>query len=121
MSTATPNRLTPMRFVLTFGLISALGDFVYEGARSITGPFLATLGASAALVGFITGAGEAVALVFRFWTGALSDRTGRHWAISITGYAMTMVSVPLMAAATAPVTRMPPGVFAPALMVSRPL
>ena len=94
-----PNRLTPMRFVLTFGLISALGDFVYEGARSITGPFLATFGASAALVGFITGAGEAVALVFRFWTGALSDRSGRHWAISITGYAMTMVSVPLMAAA----------------------
>ncbi len=97
MSTVTPNRLTPMRFVLAFGLISALGDFVYEGARSITGPFLATLGASAALVGFITGAGEAVALVFRFWTGALSDRTGRHWAISITGYAMTMISVPLMA------------------------
>ena len=86
-----------MRFVLTFGLISALGDFVYEGARSITGPFLATLGASAALVGFITGAGEAVALVFRFWTGALSDRTGRHWTISIVGYAMTMISVPLMA------------------------
>lgn len=94
-----PNRLTPMRFVLTFGLISALGDFVYEGARSITGPFLATFGASAALVGFITGAGEAVALVFRFWTGALSDRSGRHWAISIAGYTMTMVSVPLMAAA----------------------
>jgi MFS family permease len=94
-----PNRLTPMRFVLAFGLISALGDFVYEGARSITGPFLATFGASAALVGFITGAGEAVALVFRFWTGALSDRTGRHWAISIAGYALTMVSVPLMATA----------------------
>jgi len=94
-----PNRLTPMRFVLTFGLISALGDFVYEGARSITGPFLATFGASAALVGLITGAGEAVALVFRFWTGKLSDRSGRHWAISITGYAITMISVPLMATA----------------------
>jgi hypothetical protein len=86
-----------MRFVLTFGLISGLGDFVYEGARSITGPFLATFGASAALVGFVTGAGEAVALVFRFWSGGLSDRTGRHWAISIAGYALTMVSVPLMA------------------------
>ena len=36
-----------MQFVLTFGLISALGDFVYEGARSITGPYLATFGASA--------------------------------------------------------------------------
>ena len=94
-----PNRLSPFRFVLAFGVVSMLGDFVYEGARSVTGPFLATLGASATLVGFITGAGEAVALVFRFWTGALSDRTGRHWAQSIFGYAVTMVSVPLMAAA----------------------
>jgi MFS family permease len=93
----TPNRLTPMRFVMSFGLISALGDFVYEGARSVTGPYLATFGASAALVGFVTGAGEAVALVFRFWTGRLSDRTGRHWTQSIVGYAMTMISVPLMA------------------------
>jgi MFS family permease len=94
-----PNRFSPMRFVLAFGLISALGDFVYEGARSITGPFLATLGASAALVGFVTGAGEAVALVFRFWTGRISDRTEDHWTQSILGYAMTFLSVPLMAVA----------------------
>ena len=99
VTTQAPNRLTPMRFVIAFGLISALGDFVYEGARSITGPYLATFGASAALVGFITGAGEAVALVFRFWTGKLSDRTQQHWTQSIAGYAMTMVSVPLMAVA----------------------
>ena len=97
--THAPNRLAPMRFVVAFGLISALGDFVYEGARSITGPYLATFGASAALVGFITGAGEAVALVFRFWTGKLADRTQHHWTQSIAGYAMTMVSVPLMAVA----------------------
>lgn len=94
-----PNRITPLRFVLVFGLVSGLGDFVYEGARSIVGPFLATFGASAALVGVITGVGEAVALVFRLFTGRLSDRTGRHWAISITGYAITMISVPLLAVA----------------------
>jgi MFS family permease len=91
------NRITPLRFVLVFGLVSGLGDFVYEGARSILGPYLATYGASAALVGLITGIGEAVALVFRLYTGRLSDRTGRHWAISITGYGITMVSVPLLA------------------------
>ena len=94
-----PNRLSPLRFVLVFGLVSGLGDFVYEGARSIVGPYLATFGASAALVGVVTGVGEAVALVFRLFTGQLSDRTGRHWAISITGYAITMVSVPLLAVA----------------------
>ena len=96
---AGPNRIGPMRFVLVFGLVSGLGDFVYEGARSIIGPYLATFGASAALVGIITGVGEAVALVFRLFTGRLSDRTGRHWAISITGYAITMISVPLLAVA----------------------
>jgi MFS family permease len=92
------NRLSAMRFVVAFGVVSMLADFVYEGARSIVGPYLATFGASAGLVGFITGAGEAVALVSRLWTGALSDRTGRHWALSIIGYAVTLVSVPLLAA-----------------------
>lgn len=97
----TRNRLTPLRFVLAFGVVSLLADFVYEGARSVVGPYLATLGASAALVGFITGAGEAVALVFRLATGALSDRTGRQWAITVAGYGITFVSVPLLAVASA--------------------
>ena len=95
------NRLSAMRFVVAFGVVSLLADFVYEGARSIVGPFLATFGAGAGLVGFITGAGEAVALVSRLWTGKLSDRTGRHWALSILGYVITVVSVPLLATAWA--------------------
>ena len=98
---ATPvNRLSPLRFVLVFGLVSSLADFVYEGARSVIGPYLATLGASAAFVGTVTGAGEAVALVFRLGTGRMSDRLRRHWAQSIAGYAITIVSVPLLAVAT---------------------
>lgn len=47
----------------------------------------------------MTGFGDAVALVFRLFTGRLSDRTGRHWALSMAGYAVTVVSVPAMAAA----------------------
>ncbi|SEL51210.1 MFS transporter [Streptacidiphilus jiangxiensis] len=92
-----PNRLAPTRFVLAFGVVSMLADFVYEGARSVTGPYLATFGASAALVGFVTGFGEAVALVLRLLTGPLADRTRGHWAQSITGYAITIVAVPLLA------------------------
>jgi hypothetical protein len=88
---AKPNRLTPYRFVLAFGVVSMLGDFGYEGGRSIAGPYLATLGASATLVGVVSGAGEAVALVLRLWTGPASDRTGRHWALAIAGYGITMV------------------------------
>ncbi len=93
------NRLTALQFVMAFGVVSLLADFVYEGARAIAGPYLATFGASAVLVGFVTGAGEAVALVLRLATGRLSDRTQRYWALSIAGYAVTVVSVPLLSAA----------------------
>jgi MFS family permease len=93
--------LSPWRFVLVFGMVSLLADVVYEGARSITGPLLASLGASAALVGLVTGAGEAAALVLRLGSGALADRTGRFWGLTIAGYALTVVSVPLLGVAGA--------------------
>jgi hypothetical protein len=85
-----------MQFVLAFGVVSMLADFVYEGARAIVGPYLATLGASAALVGAVTGFGEAAALVLRLATGPISDRTQRHWALSIAGYLITVTAVPLL-------------------------
>jgi MFS family permease len=91
------NRLSALRFVVGFGVVSALGDVVYEGARSIIGPFLGHLGATAAVVGLITGTGEAVALVLRLFTGRLVDRTRRPWPQTITGYALTMACVPLIA------------------------
>lgn len=91
------SRMTALGFVAGFGIVSALGDVVYEGARSIIGPFLGELGASAAAVGLITGAGEAVALVLRLFTGRLVDRTGRPWPQTIAGYAFTMACVPLIA------------------------
>ncbi|HZD64680.1 MAG TPA: MFS transporter, partial [Acidimicrobiales bacterium] len=96
-----PNRLRPLQFVVGFGVVSMLGDLVYEGARAVVGPFLATLGAGAALVGFITGIGEAAALVLRLASGPVSDRTRRYWPIAIAGYAVTMVAVPLLAATEA--------------------
>jgi MFS family permease len=98
-SDAALNRLRPLRFVLIFGVVSGLGDVVYEGARSMTGPFLASFGAGAALVGLVAGAGEAVALVLRLPFGVLSDRTRRPWPITIAGYAITMVAAPLLAVA----------------------
>ena len=90
-------RVGALQFVLWFGLVSALGDFVYEGARSIIGPYLGHLGASAFVVGVVTGIGEAVALVFRLFTGRFVDRTQRPWPQTILGYALTMVCVPLLA------------------------
>ncbi len=94
---AEPNRISPLRFVVGFGIVSALADVVYEGARSVIGPYLGSLGASALVVGTITGAGEAAALVLRLFTGRLSDRTGRPWPQTLIGYALTAVCVPLVA------------------------
>ncbi|WP_415941902.1 MFS transporter [Streptomyces sp. 067-1] len=89
----------PWRFVVWFGTVSLLADFVYEGARSITGPLLASLGASALVVGVVTGAGEAAALGLRLVSGPLADRTRQFWGLAIAGYALTVVSVPLLGVA----------------------
>ncbi|MDL4813659.1 MFS transporter [Actinomadura opuntiae] len=88
--------LSPWRFIVVFGVVSLLMDFVYEGARSITGPLLASLGASATVVGLVTGAGEAAALGLRLVSGPLADRTRRFWTLTIAGYALTAVSVPVL-------------------------
>lgn len=98
LTTRTPT-WSPWRTVVWFGVVSLAADMVYEGARAITGPFLASLGASALLVGVVTGAGEAAALVLRLVSGPLADRSGHYWRLTIVGYAMTAVCVPLMAVA----------------------
>ena len=82
-----------------FGLVSLAADMVYEGMRAVSGPFLGSLGASALVVGVVTGAGEAVALVLRLVTGAWADHSRNHWRLTVVGYAMTAVCVPLLAVA----------------------
>ncbi len=99
-----PSQTVPMtawRFVVWFGIVAMLADVVYEGARSITGPLLAHLGASALVVGVVTGVGEAAALMLRLVSGPLADRTRSFWGWAIAGYAITVVSVPLLGLASA--------------------
>lgn len=96
--TAPRARMGAWRFVVWFGTVSLLADFVYEGARSVTGPLLSSLGASALVVGVVTGAGEAAALGLRLVSGPLADRTRRFWALTIAGYLLTVVAVPPLGA-----------------------
>ena len=98
-TTSARDGWTPWRAVLAFGLVSLAADMVYEGMRATAGPFLGSLGASALTVGLVTGAGEAVALVLRLATGPWADRSQRHWSLTVVGYAMTAVCVPLLAVA----------------------
>lgn len=89
-------RIGAWRFVATFGAVSLLADIVYEGARSVTGPVLAMLGATAIVVGIVTGIGEAAALLLRLVSGPLADRSRRFWAWAIAGYAITVIAVPAL-------------------------
>jgi MFS family permease len=86
-----------LRFVLMIGVVSFFADFVYEGARSVNGQFLAVLGASGALVGFIAGFGELMGYGLRVLSGRLSERTGEFWPITLAGYMVQMAAVPLLA------------------------
>ncbi len=88
---------SPWRTVVGFGVVSLAADMVYEGARSVTGPLLASLGASAVLVGLISGAGEAMALLLRLVSGSWADRSGRYWTFTFAGYALTAICVPALA------------------------
>ncbi|MBI3680260.1 MAG: MFS transporter, partial [Acidobacteria bacterium] len=86
-----------LRFILCIGLVSLFADVTYEGARAISGPFLATLGASGTAVGLIAGAGELIGYGLRYFSGLLADRTRRYWTILFLGYGINLVAVPLLA------------------------
>lgn len=88
-----------IKFVVLFGVISLFSDFTYEGARSITGPFLALLGASATVVGVVSGLGELIGYGLRVASGYFADKTRRYWAIVIFGYSINLLAVPLLALA----------------------
>ena len=92
-------RVKALRFIVLIGVMSFFADLTYEGSRSIIGPYLGLLGASAAAIGIVTGFGELLGYGLRLVSGRLADRTGRFWPITIAGYAVQMAAVPLLALA----------------------
>lgn len=95
-SGAADPRKTAIHFIVLMGIVSLFGDITYEGARSISGPYLATLGASAGIVGLVAGFGEFIGYVLRLASGYFSDRTKAYWPITIIGYGL-LISIPLLA------------------------
>ena len=90
------NKRKAFQLILLFGLVSLFGDIIYEGARSVNGPYLKILGANALAVGFIAGLGEFLGYGIRLLSGYFSDKTKSYWFFTIAGYAM-LISVPLLA------------------------
>ena len=79
--------------------MNLFADVTYEGASSINGQFLGLLGASAAAIGVISGIGEFLGYSLRFVSGYFTDRTGKYWLVTFTGYAINLFAVPALALA----------------------
>ncbi|MCS6889345.1 MAG: MFS transporter [Chloroflexus sp.] len=90
-----------VQFIVLMGVVSLLADMVYEGGRSLSGQYLALLGASGAVVGLTAGIGELIGYGLRLVFGYLSDRTRRYWLMTILGYTLTVIAVPMLALANA--------------------
>jgi MFS family permease len=95
-TSSADNKKIAFQFIILMGAVSLFGDITYEGARSITGPYLAVLGASASIVGLVAGFGEFIGYGLRLVSGYLSDRTQQYWTVTIIGYGL-LCSIPLLA------------------------
>jgi MFS family permease len=95
----TSAKSAALRFVVTMGIVNLFADVTYEGGGSINGQFLGMLGASAAAIGIIAGAGEFLGYALRLVSGIVADRRGKLWPITFIGYSVNLLAVPAMALA----------------------
>ncbi len=97
MKVSKQERRNAFRFIVALGFVSLFADMTYEGARSVIGPLLKDLGASATQVGIIAGLGEMIAASLRYFSGRLADKTRAYWTITTLGYFLNLVVVPGLA------------------------
>lgn len=88
--------LSPWRLVVGLGVVSLFADVAADGGQSLMGPLLGGLGASALVIGLVSGGAQAVSLLLRLVSGPMSDRAGHHWRWTMSGYAVSSVCLPLL-------------------------
>ena len=93
------DKRSSLAFIIAFGIVSLFADMAYEGMRGVSGPFLASLGASGAAVGAIAGTGELFGYLLRLASGRIAERTRLYWPLALAGYTIQMAAVPALALA----------------------
>jgi len=81
--------------ILLLGIVSLMGDIVYEGSRGLVPDYLMFLGASAVVVGLVGGLGEFLGYAVRLISGFLADTTRSYWFFIVLGYGL-IASIPLL-------------------------
>jgi MFS family permease len=98
MKTKTKKIIKPaLIFIFLMGIVSLFSDMTHESARSLYGIYLSLAGASAAVIGFVTGLGEFVGYSLRFVSGVIADKKKNYWTMAIIGYIINMVAIPALA------------------------
>ena len=87
-----------MLYVLVLGLVSFFADLQSEIIFPLLPIFITQdLGLAAAFLGLIEGAADATAAVFKYLSGYICDRAGRHKWLMFIGYSLSVISKPIMA------------------------
>jgi len=81
--------------IVLLGIVSLMGDVVYEGSRGIVPSYLEFLGATALIVGLVGGLGDFLGYAARLVSGFLADTTRAYWFFIFLGYGL-IVSIPLL-------------------------
>jgi len=89
------NRKNAYLSILLLGIVSLMGDVVYEGSRGIVPSYLEFLGATALIVGLVGGLGDFLGYAVRLVSGFLADTTRAYWLFMFLGYGL-IVSIPLL-------------------------
>ena len=85
--------------IILLGIVSLLGDVVYEGARGIIPGYLKFLGATALIVGLIGGLGDFLGYSLRLLSGFLADTMHTYWFFIFLGYGL-IISIPFLGLST---------------------
>src|SRR5512139_3725133 len=99
-ATASSRATNIPRTVWALGFVSMFMDISSEMIHGVLPLFLELgLNASVTTVGLIEGVSEAVALITKTFSGALSDRIGKRKVLVLAGYALGTATKPLFAVA----------------------
>lgn len=86
-----------LSFIILMGIVSLFSDMTHEGARSVLGEYLNLTGASATVIGFVSGFGELLGYSLRIIFGRIADKTGKYWTLVIAGYVIQVLAIPALA------------------------
>jgi MFS family permease len=83
------------------GIVSLLMDVSSEMIHSLLPVYMAAvLGVSVVLIGFLDGLAEATALIFKVFSGVISDYISRRKVLAAIGYGLSALTKPLFAIAS---------------------